>query len=224
MDIITFFTYYYDTLFWETIRHIEIILYSIPFAVIFGVTTGFLIANRPRLSRVVIAIAGIIMTIPSLALFGIMVVLLAPVNLGLGITPAVFAITIYSLLPIIRNTSTALNEVDPAIIEAARGMGLSPLQILLKIKAPLSIPVIMAGIRNAMVLGVSVATFAFLVAAGGMGYFIFSGISRSNLPMVLTGALIISILGISINYALMRLERLITPRGLTMETQKGTPS
>lgn len=224
MSITTFFTYYYDTIFWETVRHIEIILYSIPFAVLFGVTTGFLISGRPRIARVVITMASIIMTIPSLALFGIMVVVLAPFKLGLGITPAVFAITIYSLLPIIRNTCTALNEVNPAIIEAARGMGLSPMQILLKIKAPLSIPVIMAGVRNAMVLGVSVATFAFLVAAGGMGYFIFSGIGRSNLPMVLVGAVMISILGIAINYALIRLEKAITPRGLVIENSEGKTS
>lgn len=181
---------------------------------------GFYISIRPLVARAVITIASIIMTIPSLALFGIMVVLLAPLKLGLGITPAVVAIILYSLLPITRNTCTALNEVNPEIIQAAKGMGLTGTQILFKIKAPLSIPVILAGIRNAMVLGVSIATFAFLVAAGGLGYFIFSGINRSNLLMVLAGALLVSLLGIGINSILLKIEYIITPKGIKISQGK----
>jgi len=154
------------------------------------------------------------MTIPSLALFGIMVVVLAPVKLGIGITPAILAIMMYSLLPIIRNTYAALNSVSPRMIEAAKGIGLTGQQILFRIKLPLSIPVIMAGVRNAIVLGVSVATYASLVGAGGLGYFIFSGIGRANFLMVLSGALVVSALGIGINMLLMKVEELLTPRGL----------
>jgi len=154
------------------------------------------------------------MTIPSLALFGIMVVLLAPLRLGIGITPAILAIMIYSLLPIIRNTHTALNQVDPRMIEAAKGIGMTQVQILFKIKLPLSIPVIMAGVRNAVVLGISVATFASLVGAGGLGTFIFSGISRTNFYMILTGTILVAALGIGMNYLLMKTEDWLTPRGL----------
>ena len=168
----------------------------------------------------VIYISSILMTIPSLALFGIMVVVLAPLNLGLGIVPAVLAIMIYSLLPIIRNTVTSLNQVSPRMIEAARGIGLTKSQILFKIKVPLSIPVIMAGVRNAIVLGVSVATYASLVGAGGLGYFIFSGIGRANFMMVLTGALVVSILGIGVNYLLTYAEDLVTPKGLKIHRLK----
>jgi len=157
------------------------------------------------------------MTIPSLALFGLMVVLLAPFKLGLGIVPAVIAITMYSMLPITRNTYIAINQVPEGMIEAARGMGMTKNQILWRVKLPLSIPVIMAGVRNAMVLGVSVATFASLVAAGGLGYFIFSGISRSNLRMVLVGAILVSILGIGVNYFLILVEEWITPKGLKVK-------
>lgn len=157
------------------------------------------------------------MTVPSLALFGIMVVALAPFNMGLGIVPAVIAIALYSLLPITRNTYIAINQVPQGIIEAAQGMGMTKQQILWQIKLPLSIPVIMAGVRNAIVLGVSVATFASLVAAGGLGYFIFSGIGRSNLRMVLVGAILVSILGISINYFLLLFEGWITPKGLKVK-------
>ena len=157
------------------------------------------------------------MTIPSLALFGIMVILLAPFKLGLGIVPAIIAIALYSILPITRNTYIGLNQVSQRMIEAAKGMGMTNKQILWKIKIPLSIPIIMAGIRNAIVLGVSVATFASLVAAGGLGYFIFAGIGRSNLRMVLVGAVLVSILGISVNYFLLMVEDWITPKGLKVE-------
>ena len=195
-----------------------IILLSIPFSILISVPIGFFISNKPKLATVVLYIASILMTIPSLALFGIMVVLLAPLRLGIGITPAVLAIMIYSLLPIIRNTYTALNQVNPRMIEAAKGIGMTQLQVLFKIKLPLSIPVIMAGVRNAVVLGISVATFASLIGAGGLGYFIFSGISRTNFMMILTGTILVSVLGIGTNYFLMKTEDWLTPKGLKIKT------
>ena len=214
ISIFVFLKYYYSSILQQLLRHLLVVLLSIPLSVALSIPVGFYVSPRPRLAKVVIYIASILMTIPSLALFGIMVVLLAPVKLGLGITPAVLAIMIYSLLPIIRNTTTALNQVAAGMIEAARGMGLTKHQILFKVKLPLSIPVIMAGVRNAIVLGVSVATYASLVGAGGLGYFIFSGIGRANLLMVLVGAILVSALGISVNYLLLKVEDLVTPRGL----------
>jgi osmoprotectant transport system permease protein len=187
---------------------------SVPISVAVSVPLGFFISSRPRLARAVIYIAGILMTIPSLALFGVMVVLLAPFGLGLGAVPAIVAITLYSILPITRNTYTALNQVEHGMTEAACGLGMSPGQILWRVKVPLSVPVIMAGVRNAVVLGVSVATFASLVGAGGLGYFIFAGISRANLGMVLVGTILVSGLGIGMNAFLLRVEDWITPRGL----------
>lgn len=209
--------YFQGRIIQEFVRHIQIIAISIPFALIISVPLGFYISPRPKLAQIVIYITSIMMTIPSLALFGLMVVLLAPFNLGLGIVPAVIAITLYSMLPITRNTYIAINQVSEGMIEAARGMGMTKQQILWRVKLPLSIPVIMAGVRNAIVLGVSVATFATLVAAGGLGYFIFSGIARSNLRMVLVGAILVSILGIGVNYFLMLLEIWITPKGLKLK-------
>lgn len=214
MSFWEFIQAYQDKIILEFFRHIKIILFSLPFSVLLSVPLGFYISSRPKTAKIVIYLASILMTIPSLALFAIMVVLLAPLKLGLGITPAILAITLYSLLPITRNTYTALNQVSPRMIEAARGLGLSSSQILWKIKIPLSIPVIMAGVRNALVLGVSVATFASLVGAGGLGYFIFSGISRANLRMVAIGAVIVSGLGIGMNYFLLLLEDSLTPKGL----------
>lgn len=201
----------------ELVRHLLIVFISIPCSIIFSVPIGIYISTRPRLARYVIYIAGILMTIPSLALFGLMVVILAPFNAGIGMVPAIIAITMYSLLPITRNTYTAINNVPYGVIDAAKGMGLSKKQILWKVKLPLSVPVIMAGVRTSVVLGVSVATFASLVGAGGLGYFIFSGISRANLAMVSAGAILVSILGIAVNYLFMWLEILITPKGLKLD-------
>jgi len=218
MSFFEFLQSYQDKIVLELFRHIKIILFSLPFSVMLSVPLGFYISSRPKIAKIVIYLASILMTVPSLALFGIMVVVLAPLKLGLGITPAILAITLYSLLPITRNTYTALNQVSPRMIEAATGIGMSPLQILWQIKIPLSVPVIMAGVRNAMVLGVSVATFASLVGAGGLGYFIFSGISRTNLKMVTIGALIVSVLGIALNYFLLILEDAFTPKGLKINS------
>jgi len=212
-----FLGYYQGIILKELLRHLEIIAISIPISIIVSIPLGFYISPRPKLAKFVIYIASILMTIPSLALFGIMVILLAPFKLGLGMVPAIIAIALYSILPITRNTYIALNQVSQRMIEAAKGMGMTNKQILWKIKIPLSIPIIMAGIRNAIVLGVSVATFASLVAAGGLGYFIFAGIGRSNLRMVLVGAVLVSILGISVNYFLLMVEDWITPKGLKVE-------
>jgi len=217
ISFLLFLEYYQSKIIFEFFRHIKIIAISLPISVSVSVLLGFYISSRPKIAKYVIYLTGVLMTIPSLALFGVMVVLFAPFNLGLGIVPAVSAITIYSLLPITRNTFLALNQVKPGIIEAARGIGMSKGQILWKIKIPLSIPIIMAGIRNAIVMGVSVATYASLIAAGGLGYFIFAGIGRANLMMVLVGAILISALGIGVNYFLLKVEDWITPKGLKVK-------
>lgn len=214
MDIGLFFQYYHGKIISELVQHLKVVAISIPICIIVSVPIGIFISTRPRLARIVMYMTGVLMTIPSLALFGLMVVALAPLNMGLGLVPAVLAIAIYSLLPITRNTYTALNNVPQGVIEAARGMGFSTKQILWRIRIPLSVGVIMAGIRTSVVLGVSVATFASLVGAGGLGYFIFSGISRSNLAMVLTGAIAVSILGIGVNWLFMAVEGYLTPKGL----------
>lgn len=205
--LLQFLHYYHDKIIFETLQHCLILLYSLPFAVILGVGTGFAVADRPVARTVVLILSSAIMTVPGLALFGIMVVILSPLQMGIGVAPAVVAITLYSLLPVVRNTTTALNSVDPSVIMAARAMGMTGRQILFRIKAPLSLPTIMAGIRNAIVMGVGVAAFGFMVAAGGLGYFIFSGIARSNVQMVLTGAILISALGIGLNYLFLWLEK-----------------
>ncbi len=203
----------------ELLRHVHIIALAIPLAIAIGAPIGIAIANHKTAAKVVIYIASVMMTIPSLALFGVMVVLLAPFGAGLGIPPAVIALIVYSMLPIIRNVVVAIRAVDPEMIEAARGMGMNKAQVLFKVRLPLSVPIIMAGIRNAAVLGIGVTTIAYLVGARGLGYFIFAGLSRARLDMILVGAIIVSALGIGTNYGLMKLEHFITPRGVKLERQ-----
>ncbi|SDC69377.1 ABC transporter permease [Geotoga petraea] len=217
MNIWDYITTNWSSISAELLNHLKIIGLSLPFSIGIGVPIGVFISRNQKLANIIIYIASVLMTIPSLALFGIMVVALAPFNAGLGITPAVIALTIYSFLPIIRNTVVAARSLDPNTIESAKGMGMTDTQILLKIRLPLSIPIIMSGVRNAVVMGVGVATLGYFVAAGGLGYFIFAGLTRSRYEMVITGVLAVSILGILSNYGLMLFEDLITPKGLKIK-------
>ncbi|KLO25106.1 MULTISPECIES: ABC transporter permease [unclassified Marinitoga] len=217
MSYLTYLSYNYEKIIKELINHLEIIGTALPFAIFIGVGLGLLISKHKKISKIVLYIAGILMTIPSPALFGIMVILLAPFKLGLGRPPAIIALVIYSLLPMIRNTLVAIHTLDKGIIESARGMGMTELQILFKIKIPLSLPIIMSGIRNSVVMGVGVATIGYYIAAGGLGYFIFAGLSRGRYEMIITGVMLLAILGIGLNYLLLKIENLLTPRGLKLE-------
>jgi len=210
----------WDQIITELLRHIQIIAIALPISIGIGVPIGIGISRKPKLAKGVIYIASVLMTIPSLALFGFMVLLLAPFNAGLGVPPAVIAVVVYSLLPLIRNTLVAIQEVDPAIVEASKGMGMTGKQILFKIRIPLAVPIIMAGLRNAAVMGVAVTTIAYLIGARGLGYFIFSGLSRSRLNMVLLGAILVAALGIGTNYALIRVEDWVTPKGIKVSREE----
>jgi osmoprotectant transport system permease protein len=201
----------------QLIQHLKIVAIAIPLAIVIAVPIGIYISHHKKIANVVIYISSVLMTIPSLALFGIMVVLLAPFNAGIGIVPAIIAIILYSLLPMIRNTLVAIKTVNPAMIEAAKGMGMTSRQILFKVRLPLALPIIMAGVRNAAVMGVGVTTIAYLIGAGGLGYFIFGGLSRSRLSMILLGAILVSALGIAVNYGLLALENALTSEGLKIE-------
>ena len=168
-----------------------------------GLQLGILIANKRKLSGTVLGIAGVFQTIPSIALLGFLI----PV-LGIGAKPAIFALLLYALLPIIRNTYTGIIEVNPAIKEAAKAMGMGYWQILFQVDIPLAMPVILAGIRTATVINVGVATLASLIAAGGLGEFIFGGISLNNTNMILAGAIPAALLAIIFDFLLSQVQHL----------------
>ena len=170
-----------------TLEHLQIVGIAIVIAVSIGVPLGIMMTRRPAVSRPILAIANVLQTIPSLALFGFLIPL--PFIGGIGARTAIVALVLYSLLPIIRNTYTGISGVDPAIREAGRAMGMTDGQLLRKVEIPLALGVIFAGIRVATVIAVGVATIAAAVGAGGLGMFIFRGVSMVDSRLILAGAI-----------------------------------
>ncbi|WP_316844055.1 ABC transporter permease/substrate-binding protein [Pedobacter psychrodurus] len=192
-----------DKLLNQTLQHVGLTFISLLFAIAIGLPLGILIARKRKLSGTVLGIAGVLQTIPSIALLGFMI----PV-LGIGAKPAIVALLIYALLPIIRNTYTGIIGIDQHVKEAARAMGMSKGQILLKVELPLAMPVILAGIRTATVINVGVATLASFIAAGGLGEFIFGGISLNNTNMILAGAIPAALLAIILDALLSLVQKM----------------
>lgn len=191
------------------VEHLELTFIALFLAILIGVPLGIHIARARFLSGPVLAVVSTIQTIPSVALLGFLIPLL-----GIGMKPAIVALFLYSLLPIVRNTFIGIDRVDPAAIEAARGMGMRDRQILFRVMIPQALPVLMAGIRTATVMCVGITTLAALIGAGGLGTFIFRGIAMLNTPMVLAGAVPAGLLALGLDGLLALLEKRITPPGL----------
>jgi osmoprotectant transport system permease protein len=198
----------------RTLEHISIVGVSVAIAILTGVPIGILITQSRTAADRVLYVASVIMTIPSIALFGMLIPVLSLIGQGIGYLPAVIALTLYSQLPIIRNTYTAVMNVDPALREAARGMGMTPLQRLREVELPIALPVIVNGVRNAVVLNIAIAAIATYIGAGGLGTFISRGISQTDIRQLLTGALAVSLLAIVADYTLLALQRALTSPGL----------
>ncbi|HWV65200.1 ABC transporter permease/substrate-binding protein [Chitinophaga sp.] len=187
----------------QTLTHTGLTFISVLLAVAIGVPAGILITRKKRLAAPVLGFAGVMQTIPSIALLGFMIPLL-----GIGPKPAIVALFLYALLPIVRNTYTGIIGVDSNITEAATGMGMSRRQMLLKVQLPLAMPVILAGIRTATVINVGVATLAAYIAAGGLGEFIFGGIALNNTNMMLAGAIPAALLALLFDWLLSLLQHI----------------
>ena len=197
--------------------NLYIILIANSIAVILGIIIGILISGKKRekLAEIVIYFASIMMTIPSLALFGLLMGLLSSLSLpSIGFLPVVIALVLYGLLPIVRNTYTAIREVDPAVIEAAKGMGLSEIQILRKIQIPLAVPVIMAGLRQAIVMNIGIAAIGSYIGAGGLGQPIFRGIANYRTDLIFVGAIFVSLLAVIFDLFMGWVEWITTPKGI----------
>ncbi|MGK7370600.1 MAG: ABC transporter permease/substrate-binding protein, partial [Candidatus Halalkalibacterium sp. M3_1C_030] len=168
----------------QTIEHMALTFIALAIAVVIGVPLSIICTRYRKLANPVLGAVGVIQTIPSIALLGFMLPLL-----GIGAVPAIVALFLYALLPIVRNTYAGIDEVDAAVVESAQGMGMTDGQILRKVELPLAVPVIFAGIRTATVINVGVATLCALIGAGGLGEFIFRGIALNNGVMIMAGAL-----------------------------------
>lgn len=189
IELLSFFVHRWDSILNLTWEHFLLVLVAMTISVIIGIVVGILITFHARTAQVVLNITGVFMTIPSLALFALMIPIF-----HIGFLPAVIGLVLYTQLPIVRNVYTGIINIDPAIIESARGMGMPPGRIMFKIKLPLAFPVILAGIRTAVIMGVGMGAIAAYIGAGGLGDLIFQGISRTNDKMILTGAIMVSLL------------------------------
>lgn len=193
-----------------TLEHLWMVGISILIAVVVGVPLGILITRWPAFNRPVLGSANIIQTIPSLALFGFL--LPAPWIGERADRMAILALTLYALLPLIRNTYVGIQGVDPAVVEAARGMGMTDRQLLFQVELPLALGVIIAGIRVATVISVGLATIAAAIGAGGLGEYIFRGLAMVNNAVILAGAIPAAILALIADLGLGQLEKRLRHR------------
>lgn len=194
--------------------HLLMVGVALLIGILIAVPLGILLTRVPRLAGPVIAVASIFQTVPSLVFFALTLPLL-----GIGLTPALMVLTIYSLLPILRNTYVGLRAVDPTLIDAARGQGMTSWEILFLVELPLTAPVIVTGIRLSAVYLVSWATIASLIGAGGLGDMIFAGIDSYNSELLLAGAVPTALLALLIGFLFGLLRRFVTPRGLRVEVK-----
>jgi osmoprotectant transport system permease protein len=192
-----------------TLEHLWLVGLSTLLAVLVGIPLGILITRWPRFNKPVLGSANLIQTIPSLALFGFL--LPAPWIGARADRLAILALTLYALLPIIRNTYTGIKGVDPAVLEAGRGMGLTDRQLLTKVELPLSLGVIIAGVRVATVISVGLATIAAAIGAGGLGEYIFRGLAMVNNAVILAGAIPAAALALLADFSLGWLEKKLRP-------------
>lgn len=202
-----------DRLIFLALQHVQVVLLSIGFAAVIGVGLGVATGRFPRLRRILLSVTGTLLTIPSFALFG----LLIPV-FGLGLAPIVVALTVYAVFPILRNTVTGLETVDPAVIDAARGVGLGSWHLLWRVQLPIAWPVILNGIRVATIMVVAIAAIGAAVRGPGLGELIFRGLSRiggaNALNEALSGLVGVVLVALVLDLFFLLVRRFTTPRGL----------
>jgi len=194
-----------------TAQHLALVGISLILAIVLAVPLGVLAARRRRLGQIVIALTGILQTVPSLALFVFMIPLF-----GIGAEPAIAALFLYSLLPIVRNTHAGLTGIQPSLLESAAALGLPPRVRLWRVELPLALRSILAGIKIAAVINVGTATLGALIGAGGYGQPILTGIRLDSLPLIMEGAVPAALLALVMQGAFELIERALTPRGLRL--------
>ena len=215
MKLIQFVIDNSDFILEKTGEHLFLAGIAVLLACAVGIPVGFLITNNKRVANIVIGIANTIQTIPSLALFAFAISVF-----GIGADNAIFALFLYALLPIIKNTLIGIRNVSPSMIEAARGMGMSRAQIMFRVEIPLAISVIMGGVRIATVTSIGIATIATLIGAGGLGQLIYQGIGMMNYEMIFAGAICSAALALLADFLLGLVEKKLTSKGIIKEPQK----
>jgi osmoprotectant transport system permease protein len=194
----------------RTLEHLWLVGAALSIALLVGLPLGVALVRRSTLRRWVLGAANVVQTVPSLALFGFLIPI--PLLGGIGASTAIVALTLYNLLPILRNTHDGIASIDPAVVEAARAMGMTSRQTLWQVELPLSLGVILGGVRVAAVISIGVATIAAAVGAGGLGVFIFRGVAMVNNSVILAGAIPAAALAIAVDLCFGWLERSLSAR------------
>ncbi len=205
MSLWTFFVQHRGEIFAATLEHLELVVIAMAMAILIGVPLGLMLVHRKFLRTIALGIASILQTIPSLALFGFLIPI--PFIGGIGKRTAIVALALYALLPILRNTYVGLTSIDTAVLESAEAMGMTSVQILLRVRFPLALAFILAGIRTATIITIGVATIAAAIGAGGLGTFIFRGVALVSDELLLAGAIPAALLAILADLLLGLLER-----------------
>ena len=207
--MISFLNEYGSDLLLKTWEQLYISLISLGLGIIVAVPLGLVLTRFPRTAKVTISICSMLQTVPSLALLALMIPIF-----GIGKFPAIMALFIYSLLPILRNTCIGIEGVDPTLIDSAKGMGMTSWQIMIKVSLPQALPVIMAGIRLSAVYLIAWATLASYIGAGGLGDFIFNGLNLYQPELIIGGTIPVSLLALLTDFLLSHLEKKLTPVNL----------
>lgn len=197
-----------------TVQHLKLIGIAVSLAIAAGVPIGIAITRYRWMATPVLGLGTIVLTLPSIALFGLMIPVFSQFGAGIGPLPAITAVFLYSLLPIVRNTFLALDNIDSGIREAGIGIGMTFWQRLRMVDLPLAVPVVLGGVRAAVVMNIGVMAIASVIGSGGLGVLILHAISQSNMQKLLVGAVLISVLAIVADVMLQHLQRFLTPKGL----------
>ena len=214
MNIFQYLQSDWPTILELTLQHLKLVGIAVSLAILFGVPLGILVVRVRWLAGPLMGLATIVLTLPSIALFGLMIPLFSQFGAGIGPLPAITAVFLYSLLPIMRNTYLALENIEAGIKEAGIGIGMTFWQRLRMVDLPLAVPVILGGVRTAVVMNIGVMAIAAVIGAGGLGVLILHAISQSNMQKLVVGAVMISVLAIIADTLLQRLQKILTPKGV----------
>ena len=204
-----YITEYGGMLLTKTLEHLDSSIFALVIAMIVAIPLGILLSKREKLSKVSLTIAGILQTIPTLAVLALMILLF-----GVGKTPAIIALFLYVLLPILNNTIIGIQNIDPNLREAGRSMGMTNFQLMKDVELPLALSLMLSGIRLSSVYVISWATLASYIGAGGLGDFIFNGLALFEPGMIITATILVTALALIVDYCLSRIEKWVVPKGL----------
>ena len=204
-----FFAQYGEELVSKTIEHFYISIIALLIAIVVAVPIGILLSKTTRTANVVLTIAGVLQTIPTLAVLAIMIPIF-----GVGKTPAIVALFIYVLLPILNNTVLGVKNIDKNVIQAGQSMGMTKMQLMKDVELPLALPLIISGIRLSSVYVISWATLASYVGAGGLGDLVFNGLNLYQPPMIISAAILVTLLALIVDFLLSLVEKWVVPKGL----------